>query len=66
MDNRLDCERRFADHYRKTAEVDGEGWKKPPTVARYRVSVAKGLIALATRLVPTVTATPSPTRALAQ
>jgi hypothetical protein len=65
MDYRLDCELRVADHDRTTTTVDGEGWKKPPAVHRYRVNVAKVLIALATRLAPTVTAS-LPNRALAR
>jgi hypothetical protein len=66
MDYRLDCEVRLTDHYRTTAAVDGEGWKKLPTVPRYRVNAAKVLIALATRLAPTVMAPPSPAQALAR
>jgi hypothetical protein len=65
MDNLLDCETRQAEHYRTVAEIDRDGWKKPPAVHRYRVKVAKVLIALATRLAPTVTV-PPPTRVLAR
>lgn len=65
MDYRLDCEARLTDHYQTTAEVDREAWKKPTTLPRYRVNVATLLIALATRLAPTVTASP-PTQALAR
>jgi hypothetical protein len=65
MDYRLAGEVRVADHYRTAAEVDRDGWKIPPTVHRYRVNVAKILIALATCLAPTVTASP-PNRALAR
>ncbi len=66
MDYRLDCEARLADHYRTAADVGSEGWKKPVRIPRYRVTVAKTLVALAARIAPTVSL-PSPTTpALAQ
>jgi hypothetical protein len=65
MDDRLSCEVRLTDYYRKTADVDAQGWKKPPTAPRYRVKVAKALLALATHLAPTERASP-PIRTLAR
>jgi len=59
MDYRLECEARLADHYRKAADVDSEEWKKPVRIPRYRVTVAKTLVALAARIAPTVSL-PSP------
>lgn len=54
MDYRLDCEVRLADHYATAAAVDAEGWKRPAPVARYRVTLAQVLIAVARWLAPTV------------
>jgi hypothetical protein len=65
MDYRLDCEVRLADHHAKTAAVDVEGWKRPASVARYRVTLAQVLIALAVRIAPTVTQPNSSTAVLA-
>jgi hypothetical protein len=56
MDYRLDCEVRFADHARMTAHADADGWKRPALGVRYRVTFAKWLVALASRLAPMETA----------
>jgi hypothetical protein len=67
MDNRLDCEARIADHYQRTAaEVAAEGWKTPPRIPRYRVTIAQILVGLAARVAPTVTLPSPTTRVLAQ
>ncbi len=65
MDGRLDCEVRMADHYRKITDVNAEGWKQP-TPPQYRIAVAKALLALATRIAPTVIQPSNGTLALAQ
>lgn len=66
MDYRLDCEARLADHYCTTAEVGSEGWKRQVRIARYRVTIAQILVALAARIAPTVALSTRATRALAQ
>lgn len=51
-----DFQVRYDDHQRQMAWVNSAGWQFDPPVARkrVRVTVAKALIALATRIFPTV------------
>lgn len=56
MYDATDFQVRYTDHRRQMAWVNDEGWKfDPPTVRkRIRATLAKALIALATRLFPAV------------
>ncbi len=55
VDCLITCEARISDHYRETAAIDAAGWRKPARTARYHVTLAQLLVALATRIAPTVT-----------
>ncbi len=66
MDYRLELEARLVDHYCKAGDIDRESWKKPGPVPRYRVTLAKLLVALATRIAPTVTMPSASTHVMAR
>lgn len=58
MEHELYGEAHLTDIRRTAAAIDAHGWKNPAPPPRYRVAIARVLIALANRIAPTAITSP--------